>query len=109
MRVVVRPVNRVEHPAVRGALCLLILSELFGEDRVFRKPFGDQRAEHPFNGDVRFGDEVDGAFLRNLEAAVEEFHLNPAGFGHGLDGRRKKKWVHRCFNIRTSVPPSRVR
>ena len=48
---------------------LMPLAELFGQDGVVREPLGNQRAEHPLDRHVGVGDQVDGAFLGDREAA----------------------------------------
>ena len=90
MRVVVRAVDRIEHPAVRRAARGRILAELFREDGVIGKPLRNQLAEHRLDRDVGFGDEIDRAFVRYLEAALDEAHLNFAGLDDRLDGRREQ-------------------
>ena len=51
------------------------------------KALGDERAEHPLDGDVDFGDEIDRALLVDAEVAAELRHLQLAGADDRLDGR----------------------
>ena len=111
MRVVVRAVDRIEDPAVRRAARGRILAELFRKDGVIGKPLRNHLAEHRLDRDVGFGDEIDRSFVRHLEAALDEAHLNLAGLDDRLDGGREQQRVLRhspgrmCLVIRTSMPP----
>src|SRR5262249_27711657 len=109
MGVIVGTVDRIEHPAVRGALRGGLLTELFGENRVIGKALGDHLAEHRLDGDIGLADEVDCSFLGDMESARQERCLNFAGFDHGFDRGTEQKWIHRCFSIRISMPPCRAR
>ena len=42
---------------------------------MIRKALGDELAEHPLDGDVDLGDEIDGALLVDADVAAEARHL----------------------------------
>ncbi len=72
-----RAVDRIAHPdrrrRRRGA------AQLLSKHGVRRMPLGDERADHPLDGDVHFGDEVDRALLVDAKRAAEGFALKLPG------------------------------
>jgi hypothetical protein len=49
------------------------------------KALGDEGTEHALDGDVHLRDEIDRAFLFDLEIAAELRHLELAGADNRLD------------------------
>ena len=86
VREVRRAVDRIEHPARSGRRGRRA-AHFLGEHLVIGKALGDQRAEHPLDGDVDLGHEIDRPLLVDLEVAAELRHLQIAGADDRLDRR----------------------
>ena len=59
------------------------------------KALGDELAEHPLDGDVDLGDQIDGALLVDAEVAAEPRHHGVAGADDGLDGGGEEQRIAR--------------
>src|SRR4051812_35015428 len=55
VRVVVRSINRVKHPAMRRPTCLGVFSEFLGQNRMLWKTLSDQLAKHRLDRHVGLG------------------------------------------------------
>ena len=69
VRVVGRAVQRIEDPAI--ARLRAGLAHLFGEHDVIGKALRHERAEHALDFQIDFGDEIDGAFLVDVDVGAE--------------------------------------
>ncbi len=85
VRKVGRPVDRVEYPA-RATGDRLAPAQLFGQHGVIRKALGDELAEHPLDGEVDLGHQIDDALLVDPDVAPEPRHHDVARAHDGLDG-----------------------
>src|SRR3954465_7537437 len=104
MRVVRRPVHRIENPAVLGhALAILHTGKFFAQDDVVWKSRRDERTEFTFDPEIDFGDQIDRAFFVDPHGAAEMRHLNFSGADDRLDGGSEKDWRKR---IRHRTPAS---
>src|SRR5215468_9189526 len=98
MRVVHRPVDRIEQPAMTGALDRTGLRCFLREHTVFRKTLRDRRANHLLYFEIDLRDDVTLPFRIDAKACAETRELDFARCDHDVDCRCKKGvgWsVHR--------------
>ena len=116
------PVDRIEHPARARPARSAAPPISSREHLVIGKSLGDHRAEHPLDGEVDLGHEIDGPLLVDLEVAAELRHLQIAGAGDRLDGGGEKQRIDAAtqagsepsaactrLTMRISIPPSGAR
>ncbi len=94
VRKVGRAVDRVEHPA-RTAGDRLVPAQFLGQHAVIRKTLGDELAEHPLDGEVDLGHQVDDALLVDPQVAAEPRHHGIAGAHDRLDGGDHQQGIAR--------------
>jgi hypothetical protein len=87
-------VDRIEHPAGAGGN-LAAAAHFLGEYGVVGKALGDQLAEHAFDRDVDFGDEVDDALLVDLKCLPEAGHHHRTGTLDDFDRSREERRIER--------------